>query len=189
MKCLQTVPSLGLERTSTPEGLTQYLEEIDRVPRTIASRIVPLGTPSVTVTLIYERWPEGDYSWNLTNQSSDYLASGSVGARYWNTVYEAARDLANAISSDHDYPEKLATVFEGSSLDFLYRYGVIEQLNEAEKRVRSTFRYRNYRREFYGKPRFLKQMRAHVAEVRRLRKELAECPAPAASAVAEPIEL
>ena len=183
MKCLQTVPSLGLERTSTPEGLTQYLEKIDRVQRTIASRIVPLGTPSVTVTLIYERYPEGDYNWNLTDQSSDYLASGSVAARYWNTVYEAACDLTNAISSDHDYPEKLARVFEGSSLDFLYRYGLIEELNEAEKRVRSTYRWRNYRREFYGRPRFLSQMRSYVAEVRRIRKELALCPAPAAAEV------
>ena len=138
MSRLQSVPGFGSERTSTPEGLANYVNEITRFPRPIASRIVKLGPVDLKFMFCID-----GLEWDLDGDPFGEEAMPHV-PPYWELVYNGAKEVSDAITSDMDFPEKLDGAIQNSTRDELYRVGLQEALTDATRDLRSVWRYRHY---------------------------------------------
>ena len=138
MSRLQSVPGLGSERTSTPEGLANYVNEITRSPRPIASRIVKLGPVELNFMFII-----ADLEWDLDGDPFGEEAMPHV-PPYWELVYNGAKEVADAHPWDMDFPEKLDGAIQNSTRGELYRAGLQEAITDATRDLRSVWRYRHY---------------------------------------------
>lgn len=150
MRRLQSVPGFGLERTSTPEGLADYMDEITRLPHPIASRIVKLGP--VELKFVFCRQHTEGFEWELEGEPFGEDVMPHV-PPYWELVYNGAKEISSAITWDADYPERLDEAIQNSTRSELYRVGLQEALADATRDLRSAWKYRHYclRRNFGGR--------------------------------------